>query len=341
MPAQLPVRVVVHMDYADPILDGLREVSPHLHIERHFPTVPDRAWAEAEILYTRDTLPTAEQAPRLRWVQLHTAGVDHLLGSPMLKEGDARGVQVTTASGVHVPQMPEFVLALILAFNYRLPALLALQAQRAFSPVTYQTFGALELRGQTLGIVGYGTIGRALARLADGLGMRVLAAKRDAKRPAQHDMYAPPETGDPEGTIPARLYPPEAVRTMAAECDYLAVLAPLTPTSAALIDAGVLAAMKPTAVLVNVARGGVVDETALIAALRDGTIAGAALDVFVQEPLPPDHPLWGLSNVIITPHIAGNSVRYHRKTADVFAENLRRYLDGRPLLNRVERERGY
>ncbi|MCS7071128.1 MAG: hypothetical protein NZM00_06455, partial [Anaerolinea sp.] len=167
------------------------------------------------------------------------------------------------------------------------------------------------------------------------------AVKRDVKNPADRESYREPGTGDPEGEIPARIYPPEALASLAAECDFLVVTAPLTAKSRHLVNEVVLRAMKKTAVLINVARGPVVDEAALITALSSGRIAGAALDVFEEEPLPPGSPLWNLDNVIISPHVAGNSQRYHEKAAAVFAENLTRYLEKRPLLNRVRRELGY
>jgi phosphoglycerate dehydrogenase-like enzyme len=128
---------------------------------------------------------------------------------------------------------------------------------------------------------------------------------------------------------------------MARECDFLVVVAPLTPNSRALVNADVLSALKKTAVLINVARGAVVDEAALISALAAKQIAGAALDVFEEEPLPTTSPLWNLDNVILSPHIAGNSAYYHDKCADVFIENLTRYLENRPLLNKVQRDLGY
>lgn len=337
------IPVIVNMDYADVLVDDLREISPRLHVERHFPHVPERAWDEVEVLYTLNELPPPERAPRLRWVQLHTAGIDHVADAPLLKAHD---VEITTASGAHLPQMPEFILSMMLAFNYRVPHILQLQAeaewpQKGGQSAQYTTFSPRELRGQTLGIVGYGTIGRELARMADGLGMRVLAAKRDVMHPEEHDAYVPAGMGDPAANLPARIYPPEAIRSMAGESDFLVVLAPLTGRSGRLINAEVLGAMKKTAVLINVARGGVIDEAALISALAAEKIAGAALDVFDEEPLPTTSPLWNLPNVILSPHIAGASSRYHRKTAEVFSENLRRYLAGQTLLNRVRREEGY
>ncbi|MGQ9910014.1 MAG: D-2-hydroxyacid dehydrogenase [Candidatus Flexifilum sp.] len=332
------IHVVVALDFNDAILDQLRAISPRLKIERHFPDVPARAWNDVEVLYTLKTLPDPAQVPHLRWVQLHTAGVDHILDHPLYA---AQDVEITTTSGIHAVPLSEYCLGMMLAFNLKLPRMLRDQAAAAWPANQHSIYAPRELRGQTVGIVGYGSIGRELARLCDQLGMRVLAVKRDVKNPADREAYREPGTGDPEGEIPTRIYPPEALASMAPECDFLVVLAPLTAKSRHLIDEAVLKAMKRTAMLINVARGPVVDEAALITALSAGRIAGAALDVFEEEPLPPGSPLWNLDNVIISPHVAGNSQRYHEKAAAVFAENLARYLDKRPLLNRVRRELGY
>jgi phosphoglycerate dehydrogenase-like enzyme len=338
------VPVVIAVDLSDALLEDIRAVSPRLHVERHFPTVPERAWDDAEIVYTINALPQPDQAPRLRWVQLHSAGFDHVLDHPLIK---AQDVEVTSTSGIHAVQMAEYCLAMMLAFNYNLPKMLELKSRaewpqkRPGALHLDDLFRPYELRGQTLGIVGYGSVGRELARVADALGMKVLAIKRDVMHPREEEAYREPGTGDPEGEIPARLYPPEAIQSLAREADYLVLTIPLTAKTRHMIDAQVLASMKPTGVLINVARGPVVDEKALISALAAHKIRGAALDVFDEEPLPSTSPLWNLDNVIISPHVSGNSRRYHEKAVSVFIENLERYLNNRPLLNRLRREQEY
>jgi phosphoglycerate dehydrogenase-like enzyme len=147
--------------------------------------------------------------------------------------------------------------------------------------------------------------------------------------------------GDPNAEIPDRLYPPEALASMARECDFLVLTLPLAEGTRHIVNEAVLSAMKPTAVLVNVGRGGTVDEAALINALAANKIAGAGLDVFEEEPLPPGSPLWNMDNVIISPHVSGTSAHYHEKAAALFMANLERYLEKRPLLNRVKRDHGY
>jgi phosphoglycerate dehydrogenase-like enzyme len=319
-------------------MEELQAVSPRLKIERHFPNVPERAWAEAEILYSLRAFPKVEQAPRLRWIQLHTAGVDHAIKEPIIQ---AQDVDVTTTSGIHAPIIAEYCLLGMLSFEFKLPALLAHQAKAEWAENRHERFSPRGLRGQTLGIVGYGAIGRELARQADALGMTVLAVKRDAMHPTDETTYVIPGTGDPAGDVPTRIYPPEATAGMVKECDFVVVTLPLTPATKGAINADVIKAMKKSAVLINIGRGAVVDEAALISALAAERIRGALLDVFVEEPLPPGSPLWNLPNVIITPHIAGVSVNYHQMAAGVFIENLQRYLEKRPLLNLFVRERGY
>ncbi len=332
------IKVIVAMDFSDALIEQLRAISPRLHVERYFPKVPDSAWATAEVLYTGGILPEPAQAPRLRWIQLQSAGMEHVLDRAIVRAED---VEVTSTSGIHATAMAEYCLAMMLAFAYKLPQMLAFQARAEWPEERYRIFAPRGLRGQTVGIVGYGSIGRELGRIAAALGMVVVATKRDLKHPADEGEYREPGIGDPEAEIPTRLYPPEALGSMASVCDYLVITVPLTSATRHMVNAEVLSRMKKTAVLVNVARGAVVDEAALISALAAGTIGGAALDVFEEEPLPAASPLWQMDNVIISPHVAGNVYRYHEKAAALFAENLQRYLEHRPLLNRLDRARGY
>ncbi len=336
--SQQPIHVVVAMDFSDEIMAKLRAISPRLQIERHFPNVPDSVWPETEILYTVRHFPEPLQTPRLRWIQTHFAGVDSITKLPIVKAED---VEITTGSGIHAVQMAEYCLAMMLAFAYKIPTALKLQAKAEWPTRPTDVFAPYQLRGQTLGIAGYGSIGRELARLAAAFGMTVLASKRNMKEVTDNEGYAEPGTGDPEGTIPARLYPPEAMASMVALCDWVVVTTPLVEGAPPVIDEAVLKAMKKTAVLVNVARGAVIDEAALITTLSTEKIAGAALDVFKEEPLPATSPLWNLDNVILTPHISGNSAQLHEKAAALFAENLQRYLENKPLLNQFNRKRGY
>lgn len=329
-----PIHVVVSMDFTDAQIDQLKAVSPRLKIERHFPTVPDKVWAETEVLYTMNTFPNPEQAPRLRWMQMHMAGLDWMVKQPIMQ---AQDVEITTASGIHAVPMAEFCIMTMLAFAYRLPELMREQTAGKWA----ERLRGTPLRGRTLGIVGYGSIGRELGRMADALGMTVLAAKRDAMTTEESTSYSEDGTGDPAGEIPRRIYPFQALPMMVGECDFVVVTAPLTSETRGMIGDAVFSAMKKTAVLVNVGRGPVVDEAALISALSAGKLAGAALDVFAEEPLPSGSPLWNMENVIITPHVSGEPTDHHQRLVTLFAENLRRYIDNRPLMNVYRRDLGY
>ncbi|MBZ0291809.1 MAG: D-2-hydroxyacid dehydrogenase [Anaerolineae bacterium] len=330
------IHVVVSVDFSDEIMDQLRAVSPRLKIEKHYPDVPESAWADAEVLYAGRRLPDPTEAPRLRWIQTHSAGLDHIIDSPIMQAED---VEVTSTSGIHATPMAEYSLAMMLAMEYRLPKMLEFQKQAEWKR-SESIFNPYGLRDQTLGVVGYGSVGRELARIADAMGMVVVASKRNIKQTSD-DGYIESGLGDPEGEIPTRLYPSEALASMVSVCDYVVVTVPLTPETHHMINAEVLDSMKKNAVLINVGRGGVIDEEALVSALAAEKIAGAALDVFEEEPLPSSSPLWNLDNVIISPHVSGVNPRYNERAAALFADNLERYVNNRPLLNRLERERGY
>jgi phosphoglycerate dehydrogenase-like enzyme len=337
-----PVHVLIALPSTmdDGLLEQVRALSPRLRVEMQTTTsLADlgRQLAEVEVLLTSLDLPAAEQTPRLRWVQTYFAGVDGWLE----KAGDRiRNVLVTTASGVHGPNMAEYGLMMMGAWAHELPQLLEYQRQSEWPAERRKVLVPGELRGATLGVVGYGSIGREAARQACALGMRVLACKRN---PSQREDtgWILPGTGDPPGTLPERYYAVEQLNDMLSECDYVLLTLALTPVTRHIIGAAALQSMKPSAVLVNVARGALVDEPALIEALRSGTIRGAGLDVFETEPLPDDSPLWSLPNVLLTPHIAGITPAYHQRLMTLFVDNLRRYLAGEPLLNRVDRDAGY
>jgi phosphoglycerate dehydrogenase-like enzyme len=338
-----PIRILVTVNLSAEMLDSFRNVSDRVEIMRYpaqqAKDVPDGIWAKAEVLYTSHVVPEPASAPNLRWIHTHSAGVDHLLDQSVFQ---AEGAQLTTASGIHATPMAEYVFTMMLAFGHRLLTMLGCKAEANWPMEDKaELFMPLQLRGSTVGIVGYGSVGREIARIASAFGMSTLAVKRDVRHPADPNGYTLPELGDPEGVHFHRLYPPEALVSMARECDFVVVTVPLTDSTRRMIDADVFAAMKPTTVLINVSRGEVVDEAALLAALQSGQIAGAALDVFECEPLPADSPLWKEPNLIISPHIGGMSPDYDEKAAALFIENLTRYIARKDLLNVVDRARGY
>ena len=334
------LNVLLTLRFTPAQLDKLRAVSPRLHIQqralRQGMKLTEVLDPHVHILYTAAAEFPLSMTPELRWVQLHSAGIDTL----MTTEVWSSDLPLTSLNGIHAVPMAEYVIALMLAFAHRVPRMLDYQRRTEWARERWATFVPLEIRGKTLGLVGYGAIGREVARLGKALGMRIVATKRTASDP-RYTGWQQPGVGDPEGRLPERFYPPEELRALLAESDYIVVTAPLTPDTRHLIGAAELAAMKPSAFLVNVGRGAVIDQAALVAALQAGKLAGAGVDVFDPEPLPVDSPRWDMDNVILSPHISGFTPRYDDWATDLFAENLRRFLDDEPLINLVDRSRGY
>jgi phosphoglycerate dehydrogenase-like enzyme len=228
--------------------------------------------------------------------------------------------------------MPEFVLLAMLAWTHHLPALLRAQDRREWiSPVPG------EIAGKTLGLLGYGEIGRAVVPKATALGVRCIALRRRGPQATARGA-----TGQPEAEAGVeRVYGPTELLPFLGACDFVLNSLPLTAETRGLLDERALRAMSPSAVLIHLGRGPTVDEAALLRALREGWIAGAVLDVFDQEPLPPQSPLWGLENVLITAHTSGESDHYLERAVEIFCDNLRRYRAGQPLRNVVDKALGY
>ncbi|HEX7736426.1 MAG TPA: D-2-hydroxyacid dehydrogenase [Ktedonobacteraceae bacterium] len=269
-----------------------------------------------------------ELAPSLRWLQFPGAGVDVLRPSGVLDP--ASRVVVTMATGIHAVTISEYVFGSMLMFNWNWSQMVRLQDSHVWAKSAgWYSLGGRELAGQTLGVVGMGSIGRRIAQLGRSFGMRVVGMRRSF-----HDNQA----ADPDLD---QGYPPERLHELLGLSDYIVLAVPLTAETERLIGEAELRVMKPSAYLVNIARGRVIDEQALIRALREGWIAGAGLDVAEIEPLPSNSPLYSLPNVILTPHIAGVSVHYERRLAELFANNLHRYRAGEPLANRYDAARGY
>jgi phosphoglycerate dehydrogenase-like enzyme len=272
-------------------------------------------------------------APKLRWVHSATSGVERALTPTAL----ARGVVVTNARGVFSRPIAEHVLLMILALSRRLPQLLELQRER-----TWQPLEGRELRDLTVGIVGYGSLGRAVASLLTAFGARVIAMKRRPE--ASDEPGAAPADGEDGFPLVAhldRVLGPGDLHELLAESDVVVLAAPLTAETESMIDEQALAAMKRESWLINVARGRLIDEGALIRALREGRIGGAALDVFREEPLGPVSPLWDVPNLVVTPHTAWSSARVLDRSVDLFCDNLRRFRGGEPLRNVVDPTAGY
>jgi phosphoglycerate dehydrogenase-like enzyme len=285
---------------------------------------------DAEIVVCGNLAPDLlAAAERLRWISFWSAGLDNKV-TPELA---ARNLLLTSANGIHGPNIAEHVLMFMLMFARQMAFFARMQQEsrweRALPVDTHRANEVFELTGQTLGIVGLGRIGEALTVRAKAFGMRVAAVKRDPQ--SRYDADVRPDA----------LYGPDRLPQLLGESDHVCIALPHTLQTHHLFDAAMLAHIKPTAYLYNIARGKIVDEAALIAALQNGRLAGAGLDVFETEPLPPNSPLWRMENVIITPHISGLTPYYFARAAELLAANLRRYLDGQPLQSLYDTLRGY
>lgn len=257
-------------------------------------------------------------AKKTRWVHSRSAGLDKVL-FPELVESP---VPLTNGSGVFSQSLGEFALGAILYFAKDFRRMLRNQAAGV-----WEEFDIEEIAGQTVGIVGYGDIGRAVAARVRAMGMNVLATKRH-----------PPESPDP---LIERFYKPGAQREMIARCDYVVVAAPLTPETWHLISDGEFAAMKPNAVVINLGRGPVIDQAAMVRALESKRIKGAGLDVFEHEPLPPGDPMYRLENVLLSPHTADHTSDWLHQAMRFFLEQYDRFERGEPLRNIVDKKLGY
>ncbi|MGE5245504.1 MAG: D-2-hydroxyacid dehydrogenase [Betaproteobacteria bacterium] len=302
-----------------------REFPQHTFLEAWDHETVRRLLPEADAAFTpyvdRDVFPRAR---RLRWVQAVAVGVGSMLYAEMV----ASPVVITNARGIRARAMAEHVIGVSLALARRLHVAVRRQMEHAWAQTELEGSGAIHLLAERrLGVVGLGAIGTETARLAAAFGMRVSAIRRRVELPL------------PEGV--EEVLPPERLHDLLGKSDVVVLSPPLTSATRGLIGRRELAAMKPDAFLVNIGRGRLVDDEALVEALRAQRIGGAALDVFVHEPLDPSSPYWDLPNVIVTPHTSGAMEDYWTPLVALFAENLRRLEAGRPLLNVVDKHAGY
>ena len=276
------------------------------------------------------------RAPTLKWVQLLSAGADHALKTNLA----GTSIPVTTASGIHATPIAEYIIGSMLIWAHRFHV--SIRAQEKHAWITSGRFmrSVSDLRGKTVGIVGYGSIGREAARIADAMGMTVLALKREPQNRSD-DGWSPEGVGDPEGKIPQRFFGPDQRNELLAASDFVVVTLPLTEATRGFIGRREFEAVKPGAYLVNIGRGGVVDEQAMIDALREKRLGGAGLDVFEREPLGADSALWDIEEVVLTPHMSGANSSYMDRACELFVENLGRFRNGERLLNLVDRALGY
>ncbi len=316
--------ILIAYELQDRHLQAIREAAP----EAELIVVPDREELERrwdaiipKVEVVLGGLPRDRilEAPRLRWLQTTGAGVDWLLRYPQIAQSD---LIITNASGVHAIPISEHILALMLALTRDIQRCVRDQVQHRWN----RGHRITEMDGATMGLIGVGAIGEKTAEKAKGLNVRVLGLRRH------------PEKGSPWVD---RMYGPDQLLEMLPEADWVVITTPLTRETRGLIGERELRAMKETAYIINIGRGAIIQERALIRALQEGWIAGAGLDVFEQEPLPEDSPLWDMENVIITPHYAGLTPYYADRVVEIFTENLRRYQAGQPLINEVDKRLGY
>ena len=282
--------------------------------------------AKADVLfdfdYTNDAdLP--ELAPRVRWIQASSAGIGQFVARRRYHER-MKGAVFTTARGVHAVPLAEFCALAILGFSRGLFRMHDLQARKH-----WERFSGTDLVGRTVVIFGHGAIGREVARLARAFGMKAIGVKRSVgfETPSAHQVD--------------ELHPASALRDLLPRAEFLVLAAPHTTETERVLGARELALLPPGAFLINIGRGALVDELAMIESLQGGHVAGAALDVFATEPLPLDSPLWTMPNVLVSPHSASTSDRENGRLTELFCENLSRYLSGQPLQNVLDIERLY
>ncbi len=313
----MTIKMVFRRALEEEYMDQIRQLGVHFRVA---PSAEEAlsAIAEADACYGSLTPELLRAAGRLRWVQATSAGLDGFF-FPELRQS---AITVTNIRGIYSDVIADHVFAMILAFARGLHRYIRNQAQGLWqkgAPVTH-------LAGTTLGVVGLGGIGLAVAARGPAFGMRVLGMDPAPKDNPEHIEC---------------IYAPDELRSMLGQSDFVVLCVPHTPETEGLFDAGMLDAMKPTAVLINIGRGKVVALEALNAALRDGKLGGAGLDVFETEPLPPEHPLWKMENVIITPHAADVSPEIDARRKRLIVENIRRFCAGEPLLNVVDKQKGY
>jgi phosphoglycerate dehydrogenase-like enzyme len=318
--------VVVLANPTEPQLAMLEQLPPETSIAvGNSAEAFERTASDATVIFNwsgsgRLLRETFDMCPRVQWVHSRSAGLDGVLFPELV----ASPVPLTNGTGVFSPPLGEFALGAILYFAKDFRRMIRNQEAGVWEP-----FDITPIAGQTVGIVGYGDIGRAVATRVRAVGMRVLAVKRHG--PPLYNM-------DP---LVSQIFGPDRLLEMIPQCDYVVVAAPLTEETRGIIGAKAFAAMKPTAVVINVGRGPVIDEAAMVQALSQGLIKGAGLDVFDQEPLPGGHPLYKLQNVLLSAHCADHTPDWLELAMQFFIDQFGRFVNGEPLMNIVDKKLGY
>ncbi len=331
VPAAIGLSPILSARYRERDLEAIAAAAPGSRlVSVSWEGLADGDLSDVEVLL-RGPLPTGvfdrilARAPRLMWVHSATAGVERVLTPTALE----RGLAITNARGVFSDPIAEYVLMWILAVSRRLPLLLELQRER-----TWQPLEGREMADVTVGVVGLGSIGRRVAEVALDMGARVVATRRNP------DMAGPDGAPD-ELTALIDMLPADGLQQLMAQSDFVVLALPLTPETTDLVNSDLLAHAKPGSWIINIARGALVDDRALVRAVREGRLGGAVLDAFREEPLPADSELYSTPNIIVTPHTSWSSGRVLDRSIELFCENLGRFQRGEPLTNLVDPNAGY
>ena len=330
--------ILIDAPLSDEQAGQIQKLSPRIKLVRVSPfgkPLPKDALKDAEVIYTGAADFDPADAPLLRWVQTNTAATNPQAGHAIMRSN----IPIANVSGAYTVAVAECAMGMLLALTRRITLGCRFQAEHKW-PDNTAPFAGDDLYDTTMGIVGYGSIGRQIARMADAMGMTILACKRNPDVRGD-DAYLLPRTGDPEGNIPKAWFGQNQIAEMFRQTDVAVITLPHVPTTERMIGKNELAALPKHAYVVNVGRGAVMDEIALIEALKSREIAGAALDVFVEEPLPPGSPLWDMQNVLVMPHIASWTKMQAHRAAGVLIENLKHDLSGKPLVNLIDKKLMY
>jgi D-2-hydroxyacid dehydrogenase (NADP+) len=316
---QKKIKVLVnYRDLSEALVQRIRDISGRVEVA----VVNDdksalKVGMDAEVIFGKFNKELFSSAKRLRWVQTKGAGVDGLLFPEFIESN----VALTSASGIHGIQISEMIIAMMLVLTKQMHKFMRYKFEAKWQPHTPD-----ELAGKIVGILGLGSIGSETAKKTKCLGMKIIALK---KHPTKKPYYVDEILGS------------EGLDRLLRQSDFVVLTLPLTDETYHMIGEEQFRSMKPTAYVINMGRGALIDTNALLKALKEGWIAGAGLDVFENEPLPVDSELWKLDNVVITPHVAGSSPYYDERAVEIFCDNLKRYIEGKPLRKDVDKKAGY
>jgi phosphoglycerate dehydrogenase-like enzyme len=330
------MKIIVSINRAETAIDALRNAFPSdemvlaPYIGNAKQTLPAELIADADIIFCELPPENFDDFKRLRWIQVCSSGYAQLVPLPLVQ----RNIIATNGTGNYDIPIAEWTIMMTLVWHRNLLDVLENQRHKRFDRDAHFQH---ELRGSIMGIIGYGGIGRQTARLAKGMGLRVHVLTRTGTTPPRELKFCEAGTGDPEGKLPDRVSALGDIDAFLSELDYLVLAIPHIPMNENLINEARLRHLKPSAVLINPARGALIDNTALLRALNEGWIRGASLDTHVEYPIPASYPFWNAPNVIVTPHISGHSAtdRFVERAFRIFSENLSRFQNGNPLLNRL------